>query len=165
MLHSSVRCDAVDVCGCSTSARSTAPCGGATPGLTLIRGIIAHSTVFYEPAEMETLIRTRLSRPLVNMILYIPPSLPSSARPLVVFGAIVASNPNPAFVLILAALTPWPLPSHPYEDARPPVMSPIAGWASRRHSLVTLAVAELPPLHLAPLPPHLTERVRSRIGK
>ena len=106
MLHSSVRCDAVDVCGCSTSARSTAPCGGATPELTLIRGIIAHSTVFYEPAEMETLIRTRLSRPLVNMILYIPPSLPSSARPLVVFGAIVASNPNPAFVFILAALAP-----------------------------------------------------------
>ena len=83
------------------------PCGGgATPGLTLIRGIIAHSTVSYEPAEMETLIRTRLSRPLVNMILYIPPSLPSSARPLVVFGAIVASNPNPAFVFILAALAP-----------------------------------------------------------
>ena len=106
MLHSSVRCDAVDVCGCSTSARSTAPCGGATPGLTLIRGIIAHSTVFYEPAEMETLIRTRLSRPLVNMILCIPSSLPSSARPLVVFGAIVASNPNPAFVFILAALAP-----------------------------------------------------------
>ena len=36
--------------------------------------------------------------------------LPTSARLLVVFGAIVASNPNPAFVLNLAHP---PLPSNP----------------------------------------------------
>ena len=45
-------------------------------------------------------------------------SLPSAARLLVVFGAIVASNPNPDSVLILATLAPlladqhtapWPL--------------------------------------------------------
>ena len=57
---------------------------------------------------IETPIRTKTSKPSE----YTPPSraqsrfLPSSARPLVVFGVIVASNPNPAFVLILAALVP-----------------------------------------------------------
>ena len=30
--------------------------------------------------------------------------MPPSARPRVVFGALVASNPNPAFILVLAAL-------------------------------------------------------------
>ena len=59
---------------------------------------------------METLIRTRLFTPsLIIFPLTLPcPSrfLPSSARPLVVFGTIVASNPNPAFVFILAALAP-----------------------------------------------------------
>ena len=60
------------------------------------------------PKRIETPIRTKASKPSE----YNPPSraqsrfLPSSARPLVVFGVIVASNPNSAFVLILAALVP-----------------------------------------------------------
>jgi len=59
--------------------------------------------------SIETPIRTKTSKPSE----YPPPfrcpiqvSTLVGEAPLVVFGVIVASNPNPAFVLILAALVP-----------------------------------------------------------
>ena len=72
-----------------------------TPTITL-------NSLLRASRSTETPIRTKTSKPSE----YTPPSraqskfLPSSARPLVVFGVIVALNPNPAFVLVLAALVP-----------------------------------------------------------